>query len=217
MEKILNVQQEKERILEEFRKETLPECYKAKKLIESKLNMEVRIRHTVTSETYPSGITQYYKYLEIDILENNVDYKTITIFYGSIENQMESQGTSFEDAVFEEFMYNLTYKSKDITEYKGNIWQKLLDTYIRDQVKFPDGNDYYIDSECYLWCDKEFPEPTEEDDDERYINVVNVKDITGIDIKEKWVDKMQCMEMTIYTDDEKITIDWEDGLKKVKI
>lgn len=187
-----------------FHQETLTKCYKAKKLIESNLDMKVRI--------YPSvaylGNDKYQKSICVDIIENTVDYRTVEIGIEHINARLFNIGMSFEEAVYQEFIFTLTYENKRIKEYKGNTWEKLLDCYIRDTNCFPDGCTYYLDNEHNL-----LKEPDDDVVSDDGIYVVNTDSIESILFENENI-VINCKKDE--EDDFDIVFIGENGIKKYK-
>lgn len=154
-----------------FHKETLTQCYNCKRMIESKMDIKVRVYPTV--ECLDND--RYQKSICVDIIEenDNVDYRIVEIGLEHINSRMYNSGMPFEDAVYQEFIFTIIYENRRIKEHKGNAWEKILDRYIRDTYCFPDGGNYYLDNEHNLY---EISANENSDD----IYVVNTESIKSI-------------------------------------
>lgn len=151
---------------EDFRKENSTNCNKAKEKLEQVLGFKFRVN---TGCSYDST---YHKNIYVELVENDTDYKSLCIDYKTIERDMQN-GKTFEQAVFDEFVFVLAHENNKLIHYKANIYEKLLCTYIRNVEVFPDGNLYYINEEHGL-C--------KNIDSNNFLNgeIVNAEDISSL-------------------------------------
>jgi hypothetical protein len=129
-------------VYNEFKEEQKENCYKAKLLIENKTGFKVRV-HTTVSTGGVEGKIEYDKYIHLEIVEDETDYRYLDIPFKFIENRIKN-GVPFEHAVFDELMFTMIYENGRIREYKCGLYEKLLDTYIRNTPCFVDGYGYYF-------------------------------------------------------------------------
>jgi hypothetical protein len=139
MEKYIKILHE---VHNQFREEQKENCQKAKQVIENKTGFKIRV-NTGASTGGVEGKIEYNTYIHIEVIEDETDYKYLDIPFKVVQNNMKN-GIPFEQAIFNELIFTMLHENGRIREYKCNIWEKLLDVYIRNTNCLPDGYGYYF-------------------------------------------------------------------------